>query len=184
MGRPKQLLRFGDVPMLELVLSTVEDATLNPIVVVLGAYADEIKAKVDLRGAHAVFNPGYKRGSATSLRAGLAELDSTAGVVVIAGDQPAVSAEVIDGLVAAFQQQDAWAAVVGYTDGVGHPWLLSHEALEAMPSNEGDKVLWHMLSEDDRILRVAVDRPKPRDVNTREDYEEACLDLGLVPSAD
>ena len=182
MGQPKQLLRFGDVTMLELVVLAVEESTLDPIVVVLGAHADEIKAGVDLRGARAVFNVDHRRGSATSLRAGLAVVDPAAGAVVVAGDQPAITADVIDALAAEYREENAWAAVVEYTDSVGHPWVLSHEALEAMPSHEGDKVLWDMLSGDDRVLRVAVDRPKPIDVNTWDDYEAACRDLGYLPT--
>ena len=182
MGRPKQLLRFGDVTMLEQVLLTVTASTLDPIVVVLGAHADEIKAEVDLREARVVFNPDHSRGSATSLRAGLAAVDPSAGAVVVAGDQPAITAEVIDALVAAYREENAWAAVVEYTDGVGHPWVLSPAGLAAMPSHEGDKVLWDMLSGDDRVLRVAVDRPKPIDVNTWDDYEAACRDLGYLPT--
>ena len=183
MGRPKQLLRFGDVTMLEHVLLTVAESTLEPIVVVLGAHADDIRAEVNLHGARSVFNANHSRGSATSLRAGLAAVDPSAGAAVVAGDQPAITADLIDALAAGYRREDAWAAVVEYTDGVGHPWVLSYRALEAMPSFEGDKLLWHMLSEDDRVLRVGVDRPKPRDVNTWDDYEAACRDLGYTPTA-
>ncbi len=48
-----------------------------------------------------------------------------------------------------------------------------------MPSHEGDKLLWQMLSEDERVLRVELDVSKPIDVNTPEDYERACAALGL-----
>lgn len=183
MGRPKQLLSFGGVSMLERVLLALGDSRLEPIAVVLGSRADEIKAKVNLHGSKAVFNPDYKQGSATSLRAGLAAVDSSEGVVVVAGDQPAITAEVIEALVDGYLQTDAWAAVCEYTDGVGHPWVLSSGALEAMPSVEGDKVLWRMLSEDERVVRVAMERPKPLDVNTWADYEAACRDLGFEPSS-
>jgi len=182
MGQPKQLLSFGEITMLEYVLLAVEASTLDPIVVVLGAHADEIKAEVNWRKVRSVLNPDHKKGSATSLRAGLSAVDPSRGAVVLAGDQPAITSEVIDGLVAAFREESAWAAVVEYTDGVGHPWVLSHKALGAMPSFEGDKLLWRMLSEDDRVVRVAMDRPKPLDVNTLEDYEAACGELGLIPS--
>lgn len=184
MGQPKQLLRFGELTMLEMVLSVLDASRVDQVIVVLGSHADDIKAQVELGGARAVFNPDYKRGSATSLRAGLAALESPGGVMVVAGDQPAITAEIIDGLAAAFLEENAWAAVCDYTDGPGHPWLLSQDALEAMPALEGDKVLWRMLSEDSRVLRVKVDRPKPRDVNTWQDYETACHDLGLTPTSD
>ena len=182
MGQPKQLLRFGDVTMLEHVLLTVTASALDPIVVVLGAHADEIRAEVNMHGVRSVFNADHSRGSATSLRTGLGAVDPAAGAVIVAGDQPAITAEVIDALAAEHREKDAWAAVVEYTDGVGHPWVLSPGALEAMPSHEGDKVLWDMLSGDDRVLRFAVDRPKPIDVNTWEDYEAACRDLGYLPT--
>ncbi len=179
MGQPKQLLRFGDVTMLGRIVAVVEESRLDPVVVVLGAHADEIKAAIEWRRARPVFNPDYKRGSATSLRAGLEAIDPDRGVVVVAGDQPGITAHVIDRLVAAFQEENAWAAVGEYTDGIAHPWVLSHRALEAMPSHEGDKLLWHMLSEDERVVRVGLGVAKPIDVNTPEDYERARAALGL-----
>ncbi len=182
MGRPKQLLDFGEITMLEHVVLVAEASAVAPIVVVLGDHADEIKARVNWHHAEVVFNPDYKHGSATSLRAGMSALDPSSGIVVVAGDQPAVTADLIDRLVEGYVDANAWAAVCEYTDGVGHPWVLSQDALEAMPSLEGDKVLWRMLSEDERVVRVAMDRAKPLDVNTMEDYEAACYDLGFVPN--
>ena len=99
MGRPKQLLPVGGRPLLEHVVAQASASRLDEVLVVLGASADAIRGQVDFGRARTLVNPGHASGMSSSLRVGLAALG--AGVeraVVILGDQPAVSAELLDEL--------------------------------------------------------------------------------------
>ena len=99
LGRPKQLLPIGQTPMLQYTLQMVRQTTLEPRILVLGGYADEILHAVDTRGFEVVGNPDYTTGQASSLRLGLSALrDDIDAVVVILGDQPLVPPWLIDDL--------------------------------------------------------------------------------------
>src|SRR5260370_3115977 len=75
MGRPKQLPDFGGRPLLEMVVGQANDSQLDEVLVVLGARADEIRARVDFGRARVVLNQAHESGMASSLRAGLSALD-------------------------------------------------------------------------------------------------------------
>src|SRR6185437_11331610 len=97
MGQPKQLLPWGAETVLGSALATAA-ATLERVVVVLGAAADEIQARVNLHGATVVRHPEYHQGQASSLLAGLRAVASwpeAEAVLVLLGDQPTIRAEVI-----------------------------------------------------------------------------------------
>ncbi|HYM97678.1 MAG TPA: nucleotidyltransferase family protein, partial [Candidatus Sulfotelmatobacter sp.] len=99
MGSPKQLLVVDGRPLLELVIARVCESRLDEVVVVLGAAVEEIRAKVDFGRARVIVNPDHASGMASSLRAGIAVLDGGVGrAVVILGDQPDISAEMLDRL--------------------------------------------------------------------------------------
>jgi molybdenum cofactor cytidylyltransferase len=88
-------------PLLELVVTKVCLSGLDEVVVVLGAHADEIVGAVDLGRARVVLNPDYEEGMSSSLRVGLAAIGEHIGrLMVILGDQPDISAAMIDALLA------------------------------------------------------------------------------------
>jgi molybdenum cofactor cytidylyltransferase len=77
-------------------------AVCDRVVVVLGARAEEIRRGVDLRGAEPIVCPDWPEGIFASLRCGLALLDDEPDAVVVAlGDQPSLSRERIEAVLAA-----------------------------------------------------------------------------------
>ena len=99
MGSPKQLLPVDGRPLLEVVVSQACASQLDEVVVVLGGNAAAIKERVDFGRARTVVNRDYAQGMSSSLRLGLASLSRETGrTVVILGDQPGVSASLLDQL--------------------------------------------------------------------------------------
>jgi CTP:molybdopterin cytidylyltransferase MocA len=91
MGAPKALLEFGGETFLDRLVGLL-GRHCAPVIVVLGAGADEIRARAARLGqASVVVNPEYARGMSTSLSCGLraAPPDST-GVLFTLVDHPAV----------------------------------------------------------------------------------------------
>ena len=70
-GGPKALLRHGDALLVEHALRMVRDAGCDPLVVILGAAADEVRAAADLGDATVVVNKAWGTGVGSSLRVGL-----------------------------------------------------------------------------------------------------------------
>lgn len=94
LGEPKQLVRLQGETLLERAVRVAGEAGCAPIVVVLGAGADEILRGCDLAGAETVLHPDWAQGMASSLRVGVAALaDRVEAVIVMTCDQPAVTPE-------------------------------------------------------------------------------------------
>jgi len=176
MGEPKQLLPVRGRPLLETVIAAACGAHLDDVVVVLGADADEIAAGTRFDRARIVVNPDHERGMSTSLRAGVASLGSDfERVVVILGDQPDVSASLIDRLLDAQESSGLAAAALSF-DGLLHPPMVLARSLWAdIEALEGDVGLRALVrAHPEMVAPVPADRPgaHPVDIDTREDYEQ------------
>jgi CTP:molybdopterin cytidylyltransferase MocA len=138
MGRPKQLAELDGRPLLEHVLLALQDAPVDRVVVALGAHADEVRARVDLRGAVPVVVEDWARGMGHVLASALAPADPPAAVVLLLGDQPLVSGRAVARLV------DAWRAGAGpvvtaaYGGRPGHPRLFDRRLLPELLRLDGD----------------------------------------------
>jgi molybdenum cofactor cytidylyltransferase len=98
--------RFGAEPKLladlegRAVLQHVVDSALavpalERVAVVLGARAADVRAGVDFHGAEPVVCPDWAEGLGASLRFGLRHVEGARKVLVLLGDQPLVTPQVI-----------------------------------------------------------------------------------------
>jgi molybdenum cofactor cytidylyltransferase len=135
-GGTKQLADLRGRPLLEhAVRAMLAVPALAPVVVVLGHDADAIRRRVDLGGAEVVVCPDWREGQAASLRAGIAPLGPVDAAVVLLGDQPFVTPEVIAGVLDA-AGHDAVRATYGGEP--GHPVLLTRPRLDRAGELSGD----------------------------------------------
>jgi CTP:molybdopterin cytidylyltransferase MocA len=165
-GGPKQLAELDGRPLLEHALRAMADAPVGATFVVLGARADEIRTRVDLRGATVVVAADWDEGQAASLRAGVAAAreHGADAVVVTLGDQPRISAEAIARVV----QAGTPAARATYGGVPGHPVLLGAELFDAVAALRGDTGARDLLTGVD-VKPVPCDGlGSPADVDTRD----------------
>ena len=174
MGRPKQLLQVGGRPLLEGVVASATASRLDDVLVVLGANADAILAVVDLGRARALLNPDHAGGMSTSLRAGLAALGPEVDrAMVVLGDQPAISADMLDGLLELQERSGLPAAALSFGGLLHPPVVLRRELWGDLDSLEGDvgcRAVIRARPELVAALPVAGDLRHPVDVDTPEDY--------------
>lgn len=169
-GGPKQLAELDGRPLLEHVLATVAAVpAVERFVVVLGARADEIRARVDLHGAEPVICPSWGEGQAESLKAGLRALDDVDGAMILLGDQPGMTPAAIDAVLAHFDGTRPLRAV--YDGSPGHPVVIPRSLIPRALELEGDAGARELL-EDARALRVEVGHLcRPADVDTPADLD-------------
>ncbi|HEX5498621.1 MAG TPA: NTP transferase domain-containing protein, partial [Thermomicrobiales bacterium] len=104
LGRPKQLLPVGGLPLLAHVLRHAAASRLDDVVVVLGHDAEAIAEAVGEWGQRIAVNPDFAAGQSTSLKIGLAAVPPQAeAALVLLGDQPEVGPAIIDAVIAAFR---------------------------------------------------------------------------------
>jgi molybdenum cofactor cytidylyltransferase len=136
-GGSKQLALLDGRPLLEHVLRAVTASPVGRVLVVLGAGAEEVVARVDFHGAEALVCERWEEGQAASLACALAELTDCEAVVVAVGDQPRLSPDAIRRVIAA--RVDGVAAVrATYRGEPGHPVLLEHALFERLRNVTGD----------------------------------------------
>ena len=175
MGSPKQLLPVDGRPLLERVVAAANDSLLDDVVVVLGANAEAIRAAVDFGRARVVLNEQYAEGMSTSLHAGLRALDAAADrAMVILGDQPDVSAPLIDRLLDAQERSGLPAAALSF-DGLLHPpVVLRRELWPDLLALQGDMGCRHIVRAKPELVATVPAGTllhHPVDIDTPEDFE-------------
>ncbi len=186
MGRPKALLPWGDITLIEYQIQQLHDAGVEDIVVVLGHAADEVREHVPPSTGsggtiRVVVNEAFREGRASSLRAGAAALpDDADAIVVLNVDQPRPS-ELLRRLLEAHASSEALISRPVFGTKHGHPILLAGSLLGELRSvEEGSQGLLGV---------VNAHRPEMRDVdlehdgilidfNTPEEYEKALAKFG------
>jgi molybdenum cofactor cytidylyltransferase len=167
LGRPKQLAIFEGRTLIERAVDTAAQVT-SPVVVVLGAFAEEIRPKIPT-SARAVINDQWAAGMASSIQAGLSEIESQVdAVLLMVCDQPFVSEEDLAKII---ERAPAGIVAAEYEGTLGVPALFKREyfdRLRQLSGAEGAKKI--ILENQTRVARV----PIPAcafDIDTTEDYQ-------------
>ena len=100
-GRPKQLLKLKNKPLLEWVLDAALSSRLAKVVLVLGHEHPKIIQALGLKSNHSrlqvVTNLRYREGQSSSLQAGLLAIQpQISSVMFLLGDQPMLKTATID----------------------------------------------------------------------------------------
>ncbi|WP_241973238.1 NTP transferase domain-containing protein [Cryobacterium sp. TMT2-15-1] len=177
MGRPRQLLPYGDGVLLDAVLRTARACGLHQIVLTLGGGKQAVRQSVDTRNCDVVGNPAFGSGCSSSIAAAIPALHPETDVLVLLlGDQPGVSPETVRRLV--HGRGASHLAVCRYDDGVGHPFAVDRTVLPDLARLHGDKAFWRLLEQRAaEVCEVVVAGPMPPDIDTEVDYERALAAL-------
>jgi molybdenum cofactor cytidylyltransferase len=170
-GSTKQLVLVDGKPLPQYAVDALSEAEVDELLVVTGHDAEAVEAALTLPPeARFVRNQNHRDGQATSLAAALhAVADDSQAVVVLMGDQPGVTADVVRALIERFRETRGQIVRVVYVDGPG-PALLSREIYAEAGHLYGDAgARTLMASHPDWVVDVTIDAPVPRDIDTPED---------------
>jgi molybdenum cofactor cytidylyltransferase len=179
LGRPKQLLPYGDGTLLGHVLVVARECRFDQTIVAIGGSVDEVRESVDLAGTEVVVNQAYGAGCSSSIAAALDVVDPRCDVLVLMlGDQPGVTPGTVATLLA--RRGSSPLAVCRYDDGRGHPIAFAPGVFGALAELHGDKGVWRLLERRAaEVAEVPVAGPIPRDVDTPQDYRAVLGELAL-----
>jgi len=144
LGQPKQLLRHGGETMLARAVRLAGEAGAAPVIAVLGAEQERIRAAVVFGNAIVVVNSDWELGMATSIQAGLRAVDEhvpqVGGALILACDQPRLTAAHLEALLAAFAADSGLAIVASaYAGKTGVPAVFPRQVFAALHGLSGDQ---------------------------------------------
>ena len=141
LGQPKQLLILDGETLLARSVRLAFEAGAAQVLVVVGAQAELIGADVPAGIAAVVMNDEWEQGIASSIHAGVKAIDGVArGVLILACDQPRLSAEHLRGLIETFAAQGEASIVASTYAGVlGIPAVFPRETFADLLALSGDK---------------------------------------------
>ena len=139
-GENKLLAEVDGKPIVARVVDALLDAAIDPVLVVVGHQADQVRASVADCRVRFVENPDFAEGLGASIRAGFRALDEPVDAALIAlGDMPRIRADHVTKIVAAFDPSGARTICVPAHEGRrGHPVLWSSRHFAALRELGGD----------------------------------------------
>ena len=127
-GKNKMLLPFGDKTVIETTYQQLAKAELTKVVVVAGAYFNEIKESLELRERdYFIENVHYEEGLTTSIQAGVNELIQMDAVMICLGDMPLVKTNDYQLLIESFAKADKTIQVPFYSKQKGNPVIFAQK---------------------------------------------------------
>ena len=186
-GRHKLLLPLHGRPVLAHVLDTVLASQARPIILVLGHQPEQVRAHIAAYTTHpdvqVTENSAYLQGMSTSMRLGIQTLQADVytknederidSALVLLGDQPLITAQHIDTLIATYRTTGKRIIAPTYEGKRGNPILfdasLFPELLELTGDEGGRSVLERHREE---IITIEMGNPLANiDVDTWEAYQ-------------
>ncbi|HEY2637965.1 MAG TPA: nucleotidyltransferase family protein [Solirubrobacteraceae bacterium] len=170
-GGAKQVAEYGGRPLMAHAMAALMAVPLvERRVVVLGAHADEIRARIDFSDFEEVVCEDWAEGQAASLRAGVRALRDCEAIVVLLADMPGVTPQVV-AQVADGVRSGAVALRAVYDGKPGHPVLLSQSLYDDILKLEGDVGARDLLAEVHATQVEVGELARPDDVDTPEELE-------------
>jgi molybdenum cofactor cytidylyltransferase len=171
LGQPKQLVKIGGRPALHLVVSNAVAVAGYGVTVVLGSQARDMTRLLAHSPASVIINRHWEEGMASSLRFGISSLPpATDAVMILLGDQVAITADDLKRLCDAWKGEDSVIAASVYEQRVGVPAIFPRVTFSELLELRGDQGARKVLERNSyRLVRVpmpnaAIDLDTPEDL--------------------
>lgn len=184
MGQPKQLLDWGGRPLVRAIVETALAARLDEVIVVTGSAGGAVAAALADLPVRIAPNPRAASGQSTSLCAGIAALSpGVAAAVILLGDQPFVTASIIEALVRVWRDERAPIVAPVFAGTRGNPVLFDRSLFAELLTIEGDQGARGVITRNPaRVRFVHFDDDRPLlDIDTPESYVYARALLESTP---
>jgi molybdenum cofactor cytidylyltransferase len=175
LGRPKQLLPWQGITLLQHAVQTALTVTTQPVVVT-GANGEHLAAALDPGQVKMVFNPHWEQGIASSIRCGLQALlnrtPTPDQVIFMVCDQPFVTAGLLLDLINEKQKSCKSIVASAYAGILGIPALFDSALFPQLLDLQGDTGARRLIQQyTGEVASVAFEKGV-YDIDTVVDYED------------
>lgn len=139
-NKNKLLENLNGSPVLHHVLNAIEDSNIVETIVVLGHESEKVESTLKGYELKSVYNALYMSGIGSSIKAGVESVSDTMdGVVIILGDMPGLTPEILDSLMGNFDpEKGKEICVPTYKNQAGNPVLWSKRFFPELCNLKGD----------------------------------------------
>ncbi|RFS19690.1 nucleotidyltransferase family protein [Chitinophaga silvatica] len=175
LGTPKQQLTFQNKSLLLNAVHTASLSGSKHIVVVLGAFATQIKQAIASEKIHTIVNPNWPSGMGTSIQTGMQHLLKVApdihNVFLLVCDQPFVTPNLLQELHELKQSSGKRLAACSYGDTFGTPALFDKSYFPSLLGLTGQDGARKILRQNPEHT-ITLNFPQGGiDIDTNSDYE-------------
>ena len=176
LGHPKQLLKYKNQTLLKHAADTALATGIRPVLVILGADRDTFKEELSGTEVNIVVNNEWNEGMASSIRAGIKELQANFptvdGAIIMVCDQPFVHKGLLNQLLE-IQKETGKPMVAAYYEGVkGTPVLFHHRLFPELMALTGDKGARKILEKNPLLVETIPFPEGKLDIDTESDFKE------------
>jgi molybdenum cofactor cytidylyltransferase len=174
-GATKLIAELQGKPLVRHVAEAALASKAWPVIVVTGHARNLVQDALADLPLTFIHNGDYRTGLAGSLRTGVGHvLENASGAIVLLGDMPLVTAELINRLIKTFEDAEGADAIVPLThDRRGNPVLIARSLFPAVSRLSGDEGARRLLQEPGiQVVEVAVPgSAAAADIDTQEALE-------------
>lgn len=159
LGHPKQLVPYHGEPLLRRAARTAIETGAGPVLVMLGASADDCRPALEGLEVRVLVHEGWAEGVGSTVAAAVCSLQDdpdTHAILFVACDQPRVTSADLEELLRARAQHAASAAAADYAGTFGVPAVFARSHFPALAQLRGSQgarsVLRHALD----VVRVPI----------------------------
>lgn len=172
MAQPKQIMNFRSQPLVRIAARTALAAGLTPVIVVTGAFDNQVKAALEGLPITIAHNPDWHSGQSTSVAAGInATPTRTGSVIFLLADQPLVSESMIRKLVELHAQTLSPIVAPSINGRRSNPVLFDRDTFSDLLDLSGDIGGRALLSKYQVSWLPWVDATSAIDIDTPDDYQ-------------
>lgn len=171
MGQPKQIINFKSQPFVRIAARTALAAGLAPVIVVTGAFDNQVKAALEGLPITIAHNSDWHSGQSTSVAAGInATPTRTGSVIFLLADQPLVSESMIRKLVELHTQTLSPIVAPSINGHRSNPVLFDRDTFSDLSDLSGDIGGRALFSKYQVSWLNWVDTTSTIDIDTPDDY--------------
>ncbi|TKC01559.1 nucleotidyltransferase family protein [Pedobacter cryotolerans] len=175
LGKPKQLLVFEGNTLLEKTIAAAEQTSFTPVVLVLGAYADEILASIKELNINYIINDSWQDGMSASIKVGLKKMinlePEIENVIIAVADQPFVTADIFNSLHEQQLKTGKNIIASSYAETIGTPALFNTQYFDELILLEGGSGAKHLMTKHINDVATIQFTLGNIDIDTETDYK-------------
>ena len=185
MGTQKLLLPVAGQPLICHVVDQVLAAAVEELIVVTRTDGRDVTKALANRNVRFVTNPNETSEMIDSVRCGLVALPASCeATLIVLGDQPGVTTDVVNRLIRTFREQDRGIVVPTFGGRRGHPLLIATHYRDDIVQRYDEVGLRGLLQSHPQDV-IQVEIPVPgilEDVDDPSDYERVVKAASQPPA--